>query len=316
MKWKWIQKISNELLNPENANEPTETFMILFKALMIIYLQNKDGNGYFNSSETTIGNDLLDHINKNHNLRYILFDTLSPVTYEDLAGCLQADSEKSSTKLAMEIITASKNDKQTELTIQEKFKKIEIGIGVVQLRNMIENETRNKIEMDRLKNQNAELKKKLAKQESSLVNELEQSIIISQDELENISVLIDDNTTIKSSIEEIRLAINNIESMLLKETQLEQLNEMRTALQEISLEIEGGYNPFVSIDSKGITNKINNIKSNLDKLRKTVSEHINDSSSRLEEHGQHRLFQSQQIDSKAALTEEKKQIKKDKKKKI
>jgi hypothetical protein len=130
-KWEWISILENELNKKDISSEQ---FLHAFKSLLIIYLQNKDGNGYFNLKWTTAGRSLVNELNSdaNSNIRELLFGTEDTINYDTLAGKLLYETdaiEKSKT------LINPNNDSHITLTINQ-FTKSKSSLSSLTLTNM------------------------------------------------------------------------------------------------------------------------------------------------------------------------------------
>jgi len=115
LKWSWITTLKNELRDDSISNE---RFLHILKSLFIIYLQNKDGNSFFNAKKTTAGIDLIKRLNEDHNtfLRKLLFDIEGNIDYDDIAEKLC--SETVSIEIANQVINPNQ-DQGITLTIDQ-----------------------------------------------------------------------------------------------------------------------------------------------------------------------------------------------------
>lgn len=134
-KWQWINTLKNEL---HRIDISSEEFMHIFKALLIIYLQNKDGNGLFNRKLTTTGKSIVHKLNKdsNNNIRELLFGTEDSINYDMLAGKLLCETV--AIEKAKKIINPN-DDSSITLTIHQ-FSRARSSLSSLALKNMIDRE--------------------------------------------------------------------------------------------------------------------------------------------------------------------------------
>lgn len=114
-KWNWMNNIAASL---EKESLSTQDFLNSFRSILIVYLQNKNGNKWYHFKRTATGKKLVTELNQtnNKNLRELLFGQSDNITYDMLAGRLLSDHQATETALTM---MKQDNNKDVTLTINQ-----------------------------------------------------------------------------------------------------------------------------------------------------------------------------------------------------
>ena len=124
-KHKWMTALKTKMVPGVSDDDFFETF----RALLLIYFQNKDGNGAFNLKKTTIGKSVIELMNEPEylDIRLQLFGSSKDLSYEKLAGKLK-DVSNTAKNIALEEI--NKNNPREKLTIKQ-FGKVDNSLAKI-----------------------------------------------------------------------------------------------------------------------------------------------------------------------------------------
>jgi len=218
VKWSWIETFTNELFKD---NIGTEDFFNSFKTLLIVYLQNKDGNKWYNTRKTTIGKHLLEDLNDEQytGIRRVIYGSNSTITYDQLADSLKIETELIN---KVKILINPDNNRDISLTIN-RFNNTDYDLSSLTLDSMIKNE--------KLENKHSNQLEKLVKEK--LQNQQDKMDISNNIHLLNSQMI--EMKEVHSLVNEISVFIRSIQTDLLK---FASHNDHERLYRELNIQIQ------------------------------------------------------------------------------